>query len=135
MKNKIKYSTNPYNGEKYRIPKLLDDSSEIHSFLNNNPKRKVVLVQGLGFVGSVMSLVCANSQNKYNVIGIDLPNEKNYWKIQSLKNGHFPLETSDSKVYKYFRNTIKRKNFLATYDINAYSYANFIIVDINLLSN
>ncbi len=132
MKNKIKYSTNPYNGEKYRIPKLLDDSSEIHSFLNNNPKRKVVLVQGLGFVGSVMSLVCANSQNKYNVIGIDLPNEKNYWKIQSLKNGHFPLETSDSKVYKYFKNTIKRKNFLATYDINAYSYANFIIVDINL---
>ena len=37
---------------------------------------KKVCVQGLGFVGAVMSLVCANvNKSDYAVIGVDLPNE------------------------------------------------------------
>ena len=50
--------------------------SEIEDFLEKNDRRPVICIQGLGFVGSVMSLVCANAINgDYTVIGVDLPNE------------------------------------------------------------
>ena len=68
-------SKNPLNGKKYIIPEVLDDSNSIDLFLKKN-KKPVVVVQGLGFVGSVMSLVCANAINgDYAVIGVDLPNK------------------------------------------------------------
>ena len=36
----------------------------------------MIVVQGLGFVGAVMSLVCANAvTEEYAVIGVDLANE------------------------------------------------------------
>lgn len=39
----------------------------------------MVVVQGLGFVGAVMSLVCANAlTDEYAVIGVDLANENTY---------------------------------------------------------
>ena len=68
-------SVNQLNGEEYELPLNLDDSSNIDEFLNRNKHKKVVVVQGLGFVGAVMSLVCANSGNdEYAVIGVDLLN-------------------------------------------------------------
>ena len=51
-----------------------------------------MVVQGLGFVGAVMSLVCANAlTEEYAVIGVDLANENTYWKIKSINDGIFPL--------------------------------------------
>ena len=51
--------------------------SKLSEFITSHSENIVVVVQGLGFVGSVMSLVCANSINDdYAVIGIDLPNRK-----------------------------------------------------------
>ena len=68
----------------YEIPKNLDDSKAIKNFLSNNSEKKVVVVQGLGFVGLAMSLVCANALNEeYAVIGVDLANENAFWKINS----------------------------------------------------
>ena len=45
----------------------------IKEFLNkNNNNKDVVVVQGLGFVGAVMSIVVSNSSKKdYAVIGVD----------------------------------------------------------------
>ena len=72
-------SINHINGERYDLPDSLNDSSSIDDFLHRNSKKPVVVVQGLGFVGAVMSLVCANSITEdYAVIGIDLPNENSY---------------------------------------------------------
>ena len=46
---------------------------EIKNFLEINKNKEVVVVQGLGFVGAVMSLVVSNSERKdYAVIGVDL---------------------------------------------------------------
>ena len=79
----MKYSKNILTNEVYEIPKNLDDSSNIDTFLERNSDKKVVVVQGLGFVGAVMSLVCANSiENNYAVIGVDVPSENSYWKIK-----------------------------------------------------
>ena len=127
------YSINQLNGQKHLIPKELNDKKEIDLFLSNNKNKKVVVVQGLGFVGAVMSLVCANSiLEDYAVIGVDLPNKDNYWKIHSINNGIFPIKSSDPKIDHFFEKSIKKKNFLATYDSYAYSKADYIIVDINL---
>ena len=129
----MKYSKNILTNEVYEIPKNLDDSSNIDTFLERNSDKKVVVVQGLGFVGAVMSLVCANSiENNYAVIGIDVPSENSYWKIKSINDGLFPLVAEDPKIETFFKQAINNGNFYATYDTYAYSFADVVIVDINL---
>lgn len=126
-------SVNAITQEVYDIPKVLDDSKNIENFLIANHGKKVIVVQGLGFVGAVMSLVCANSfDEEYAVIGIDLPSENTYWKIRSINDGIFPLIADDPKIDEFFQETIKKGNFLATYDSTAYKFADVVIVDINL---
>ena len=57
----------------------------IKNFLSNHAEKKIIVIQGLGFVGAVMSLVCANAiTEEYAVIGIDLANKDSYWKIKSI---------------------------------------------------
>lgn len=104
----------------------------IKEFLNKNNKNKdVVVVQGLGFVGAVMSLIVSNSSKKdYAVIGVDI--KENIEIINNINNGIFPIKSSDPKIKKYFQKSIKKGNFLATHDTSAYSFASVIIVDINL---
>ena len=54
----------------------------IDNFLSKHKGKKVIVVQGLGFVGAVMTLVCANAlTEEYAVIGVDLADKNNYWKI------------------------------------------------------
>lgn len=128
-----KISTNLMTGYEYEIPLYLDDTKDIDDFLEKNTGKKVIVVQGLGFVGAVMSIVCANAlTEEYAVIGIDLPSPESYWKIRSINEGNFPVISSDLKVEEFFQNSINKNNFYATYDPYAYSKADFIIVDINL---
>ncbi len=130
MKN---YSKNLLNNRKYEIPDILNDVEQLNDFCTRNKEKKIVVVQGLGFVGSVMSLVCANTPNNdYAVIGVDLPSKESFWKIQSINEGNFPLVAEDPKIELFFQNTIERGNFYATYDPYAYSFADIIIVDVNL---
>ncbi len=127
------FSVNPLTQQAHKIPENRDDSIAIHDFLSRNEGKKVVVVQGLGFVGAVMSLVCANAiTEEYAVIGIDLANENTYWKIKSINDGIFPLIADDPKIAEFFDNAKLKGNFLATYDPVAYQYADVIIVDINL---
>ena len=93
-------SINVITQEAYQIPDSLDDSKTIEDFLFRNKGKKVVVVQGLGFVGAVMSLVCANAlTEEYAVIGVDLANENTYWKIKSINEGVFPLIADDPKIF------------------------------------
>ncbi len=126
-------SRNMITKEKYKIPEKLDDSATLKEFVETNSGKKVVVVQGLGFVGAVMALVCANAlTEEYAVIGVDLANEKTYWKIRSINEGIFPLIADDPKIAEFFDNAKAKGNFLATYDPLAYQYADVVIVDINL---
>ena len=131
MKNK-KVSINPINGKSYQIPNLIDDSVAINQFVSKN-KKQLIVVQGLGFVGAVMSLVCANAINgEYAVIGVDLPNEDTFWKIKSINEGSFPIIASDPKIKEFYKIAKEKGNLFATYDSYAYSKADIIIVDITL---
>ena len=129
----MKISKSHISGKSYTIPSSLDDSEEIKKFISNHTDKQVVVVQGLGFVGAVMSLVCANGLTEdYAVIGIDLPTENTFWKIKSINEGLFPLIAEDPKIEDFYEKSRQNKNFFATYDPLAYSYADVIIVDINL---
>ena len=66
-------------------------------------EKKVVVVQGLGFVGAVMFLVCANALNEdYAVIGVDLPTEVSLNRINDFNEGIFPLAADDPKDRNIF---------------------------------
>jgi UDP-N-acetyl-D-glucosamine dehydrogenase len=110
---------------------MYNNTSEIEEFILRNHNKKVVVVQGLGFVGAVMSIVVANSDvEEYAVIGIDLPGKRDV--IDKLNQGIFPIESTDSKVTAYFEEVIKRGNFIATDNSCVYRYADVVIIDINL---
>ena len=126
----MKFSVSPINGQNYQFNNKSDE--DLDKFLNSNKGKKVIVVQGLGFVGSVMSLVCTDSESDYAVIGLDLASEECYWKVGMFKEGMLPIESSDPKVEKLFRKSKLNNSFLATADKRALSYADFIIVDINL---
>jgi UDP-N-acetyl-D-glucosamine dehydrogenase len=126
-------SISPLTGKQYAIPEIIDDKAGIDSFIALHPGKKVVVVQGLGFVGSVMSLVVANALTEdYAVIGIDLPTPFSYWKIQSINEGMFPVIADDPKIGLFYKQAREKKNLYATCDAYAYSKADIVIVDINL---
>jgi nucleotide sugar dehydrogenase len=126
-------SESPLTGTQYIIPGKLSDEKGITGFLEKHPGKPVVAVQGLGFVGAVMSLVCANAlTEEYAVIGVDLPRKDTFWKIKSINEGVFPLVASDPKIEKFYYSARKKGNLYATFDAYAYSIADVIIVDINL---
>jgi UDP-N-acetyl-D-mannosaminuronate dehydrogenase len=126
-------SKSPVTGKEYEIPVMPDDKTGIDAFIKLHPGKKVVVVQGLGFVGSVMGLVVANAlTEEYAVIGIDLPAANSYWKICSINEGLFPVIASDPKIDLYYQNALKKKNYYATCDAYAYCKADVVVVDINL---
>ncbi len=129
----MSFSINKLNKKKYQLPKNLNDLSGIKNFVNKNKNKKIIVVQGLGFVGAVMALVCSNSvSEEYAVIGIDLPTKDTFWKIKSINEGIFPIVADDPKIDKFFEHTKVKGNLYATYDPIAYQYADVIVVDINL---
>jgi nucleotide sugar dehydrogenase len=129
----IQLSKSPVTGKEYPIPAVKDDKDGIDAFVALHPGKKVVVVQGLGFVGSVMGLVVANAlTEEYAVIGIDLPTPASYWKIRSINEGVFPVIASDPKIEEYYQRSLQKKNYYATYDSYAYSKADVVVVDINL---
>ena len=129
---KDNYSLNILTGKKYLVPKE-GDKEKIDDFLSHHKGKKVIVVQGLGFVGAVMTLICSNAlTEEYAVIGVDLANSNNYWKIASINEGVFPVVASDPKIDEFYQKTKSKGNLLATFDSYAYSVADVIIVDINL---
>jgi UDP-N-acetyl-D-glucosamine dehydrogenase len=126
-------SHSPITNKEYPLPKDMDDKAGIDDLLSLHPGKKVVVIQGLGFVGSVMGLVVANAlTEEYVVIGIDLPTPSSWWKICSINEGVFPVLSSDPKVNQYYQNALRKKNYYATCDPYAYSKADVVVVDINL---
>src|SRR5436190_12831261 len=108
----IQVSRSPITNKEYPLPVSNSDKQGIDAFMALHPGKKVVVVQGLGFVGSVMGLVVANAlTEEYAVIGIDLPAASSYWKIRSINEGVFPVIASDPKIDLYYQNALKKKNY------------------------
>ena len=103
------------------------------NFVERNKNKTLIAIQGLGFVGSVMSLVCANAINgNYAVIGVDVPSKRGKKITDDFNNGIFPVVAEDPKIEQLFKKSIKKGNFFATTETDTYKVADVIIVDINL---
>jgi UDP-N-acetyl-D-glucosamine dehydrogenase len=98
---------------------------------------RVVVVQGLGFVGAVMAAVVANStlagRPRYFVIGVDLPAPMAYWKVGMLLEGRAPVVSEDPAIQTYVDRAVReRGNLTAIADERAYGLADVVVVDVQL---
>ena len=124
------------------LPTEADNEHEISKIkeicaLERDKGKEIVVVQGLGFVGSVVSAVIADSEVNgkipYFVIGVDLSTSESIRKIIKINNGESPCKAADPEIKNIFNRAVKEKsNLIATWIKEAYSEADIIMVDINL---
>jgi UDP-N-acetyl-D-glucosamine dehydrogenase len=97
--------------------------------------RKVVCVQGLGFVGAAMAVATAGASDEsgkplYDVIGVDLDTETGASRVEAIKHGRFPFETADEELLEAVNQGFVRGNLSATTNPGVYSRADVILIDV-----
>lgn len=114
--------------EEENIKKIVKDQNE--------QGKKIVVVQGLGFVGAVNAAVISNcevdSEHPYFVLGVDLPTENSFWKIGKINKGESPFNVEDPRVQEMIEKGKSDDRLKATWVKSAYSYADIVVVDVNL---
>ena len=98
---------------------------------------KIVVVMGVGFVGSVMAGVIADStdpatgKQKYYVIGMQRPSTRSFWKIPYINRGIAPVEAEDPEVAPLIqRCVLEKKTLTATFTYDALTLADVVVVDV-----
>ena len=92
---------------------------------------------GVGFVGSVMAGVVADSvdpetgQPTKFVIGMQRPSTRSFWKISYLNRGLAPVEAEDPEVAPLIRRCVlEKKTLLASFTYEVLSLADVVVVDV-----
>ena len=118
-----------YSEEFQKIKKLVDRQ--------RGNGREIVVVMGVGFVGSVMAGVIADSIDPETglpakfVIGMQRPSTRSYWKIHYLNRGIAPVEAEDPEVAPLIQRCVTEKQTLtATYTYEVLSLADVVVVDV-----
>jgi UDP-N-acetyl-D-glucosamine dehydrogenase len=129
-------------GEKFPLPEQKDYAGELihlqelvkEQRLKN---REIVVVMGVGFVGSVMAGVIADSVDPDTgdsmkfVIGMQRPSTRSFWKIHYLNRGIAPVEAEDPEVAPLIQRCVQEKKTLtATYTYDVLSLADVVVVDV-----
>ncbi len=131
------------DGKEYQIPTEEENARErevLKQITEEQRKlgRKIVAVQGLGFVGCVMATVVADATDKdgnpyYFVHGHQRASKRSFWKVPVINSGNPPVSSSDPEVPEIFRRTVvEKKNFRATSEDSVYSLVDVVVVDIQL---
>ena len=139
-KMSVEYSISP-EGEKFKLPDPDDYEKEyerIKSLVEEQRTlgREIVLVMGVGFVGSVMAAVVADTVDDEGnptkfVIGMQRPSTRSYWKIPLLNRGFPPVQAEDPEVAPMIHRCVKEKKTLtATYTHEALCLADVVVVDV-----
>ncbi len=135
------YSICP-SGEKFALPTADEYAREfekVEKLVEENrlKNREIVVVLGVGFVGSVMAGVVADSvdpdsgQSTKFVIGMQRPSTRSFWKIPYLNRGIAPVEAEDPEVAPLIRRCVlDKKTLLATFTYDVLSLADVIVVDV-----
>jgi len=135
------YSICP-SGEKFPLPAAEDYKKEFEKIQKlveeqRSLNREIVVVMGVGFVGSVMAGVVADSvdpqsqqPNKF-VIGMQRPSTRSFWKIPYLNRGVAPVEAEDPEVAPLIRRCVlEKKTLLASFTYDVLSLADVVVVDV-----
>lgn len=121
----------------------VDSAPDFSSFLTRAgrsidvPARRVVCVQGLGFVGTAMAIAVAHARTpsgepRFNVIGVDLPTPAGRERITAINAGRLPLANTDRMLQAAFEEAIDAGNLAATDDPAAFALADVTVVDVHL---
>ena len=130
-------------GTKYNLPTEEESVLEKKKILEITEQqrklgRKIVAVQGMGFVGCVMAIVVADAEDEngkpiYYVHGHQRPSKRSFWKVPVINSGKPPISSSDMEVPELFERCVsQKKNFRATWHDVAYEVADVVVVDIQL---
>ena len=129
-------------GEQFPLPAEADYAEEFQKIQNlvarqRQKGREIVVVMGVGFVGSVMAGVIADSIDPASgsptkfVIGMQRPSTRSYWKIHYLNRGIAPVEAEDPEVAPLIQRCVNEKQTLtATYTYDVLSLADVVVVDV-----
>jgi nucleotide sugar dehydrogenase len=131
------------DGREFKFPTPQEDEEEIKKLKEISEKqrslgRKIVVVQGLGFVGCVMAAVVADAEDKdgnplYFVHGLQRASRRSFWKVPVINNGEPPVQAEDPEIPEIFPRCMKEKKTLrATWQEYAYKLADIVVVDIQL---
>ena len=126
------------DGTKYPLPTPESLAAQMAEIKRRAADCPVVVVQGLGFVGSAVAAVLAdatdaNGQPRWFVIGVDLVSPSSWWKIARLNEGQSPIAAPDPEFDRLVRQAVlERGNLCATPLEEAYEMAEVIVVDVQL---
>jgi nucleotide sugar dehydrogenase len=140
-RTELEYSVCP-SGEKFSLPTAGEYEREFKKVQElvadqRNKKREIVVVMGVGFVGSVMAGVVADSvdpasgqPNKF-VIGMQRPSTRSFWKIPYLNRGLAPVEAEDPEVAPLIRRCVlEKKTLFASFTYDVLTLADVVVVDV-----
>jgi len=129
-------------GEKFPLPLAEEYASEFEKVQKlveeqRAKNREIVVVMGVGFVGSVMAGVVADSVDPASgqptkfVIGMQRPSTRSFWKISYLNRGLAPVEAEDPEVAPLIRRCVlEKKTLLASFTYEVLSLADVVVVDV-----
>jgi len=134
------YSMSP-TGVKFQLPTPKDYSKEFERLKKvvaeqRVLEREIVVVMGLGFVGSVMAAIVADAQDEKGhpskfVIGMQRPSTRSFWKIPLLNLGIPLVSSEDPEVPLLIERCVNEKKTLtATYTYEALKLADVVVVDV-----
>ena len=129
-------------GEKFPLPLAEEYASEFEKVQKlveeqRAKNREIVVVMGVGFVGSVMAGVVADSVDPASgqptkfVVGMQRPSTRSFWKISYLNRGLAPVEAEDPEVAPLIRRCVlEKKTLMASFTYEVLSLADVVVVDV-----
>jgi len=129
------------NGGKYPLPDKVvysEEADRLERLVRRQlaMDREIVVVMGLGFVGTVMAAIIADSVDQGGnptkfVIGLQRPSKRSYWKVPVINKGVSPIDAEDPEVKQIIKKTVIEKGTLtATFSNTALNLADIIVVDV-----
>jgi UDP-N-acetyl-D-glucosamine dehydrogenase len=112
-------------------------AATLSGLLGDKRGRKIVCVQGLGFVGAANAIAIAAARDPsgnplYNVIGVDLPTASGHERAAALNQGTFPFATTDATLVDAARSARAAGNLVAVTEASVFGEADIIVVEIGL---
>jgi UDP-N-acetyl-D-glucosamine dehydrogenase len=109
----------------------------LSNLLSDKRGRKIVCVQGLGFVGAANAIAIASARDGagnplYTVIGVDLPTDSGRERAAALNQGAFPFATTDAALVAAAQSAWAAGNLVAVTDASVFGEADIIVVEIGL---